>query len=110
MILIVAKSDTNWNGYQVDFKVVNTQDEVPAAFHEAILTMYEWANVAAAFKDIVENVELDAQETVNQKIWDRNTEVSFNKFWMQDNEEMESMSIEAIPVYDLIWIKWFYSM
>lgn len=109
MFLIVAKSDTHWNGYQVDVKVVVSQEEVPWAFYEAIKTMHEADEVAEAFKDIVENVELDWQETVKQKIWDWNTEVSFNKFWMQDDNEMEYMNIEAIPVYDLIW-KDFYSM
>lgn len=109
MFLIVAKSDTHWNGYQVDVKVVVSQEEVPWAFYEAIKTMHEADEVAEAFKDIVENVELDWQETVKQKIWDWDTEISFNEFFMLDQEEMESLHIQAVPVYDLI-SDHFYSM
>lgn len=109
MFVIVAKSDTHSNWYQVDLQVVVSQEEIPTKFYEMIQQMHDANNVAEAFKDVVENVEIDWQETVNQKIDEWKTEISFNKFWMQDDNEMEYLHLEAIPVYDLIW-KWFYSI
>ena len=113
MIAVIAKADTLIWWYMLRIKVVNTQDEVPKAFYEAINKITDNTIVADAFMEIVENVEITAEETVNQCIYDGeakwDTEVSFNKFHMQDNEEMEYMHIEAVPVYEIIWT-WFYSM
>lgn len=113
MIAVIAKADTQMWWYLLRIKVVNTQDEVPAAFIDAINKVAANTIVAEAFKEIVNNVEITAEETVNQCINDGenkwNTEIAFNKFWMLDDVEMESLHIEAVPVYELIW-RGFYSM